>query len=235
MAAHAVGTAAGHLAHPLDGRVVVGDLAVHPLVDLVAGHPEDQGEEALVPPERLLGELGARYLVAQRQYDLLMDAVAVRVPAAVRNHNDDRGLQVEGTPALAVRIDARLHPIQVEQVEGVAQRLAHGGEAVALQVLQLVHERGMVLLPAGLHVGRRLLEGEQHVAIAEAVLRPLAVLEERLHGALGNVQIRLLHPIHIRLLAHGRRSVHQEEYDCHGGFDYPIDPLPLSLQLLRVT
>ena len=37
--------------------------------------------------------------------------------AAVRDDDDDRGLEVEGVAALPVHVDARLHPVNVQGVE----------------------------------------------------------------------------------------------------------------------
>lgn len=127
-------------------------------------------------------------------------------------------MEISGfSPSLSVGVDARLHAVEVEQVKAVLERLPHAGEAVALQVLELVHEGGVVLLPAGLDVAGGLLEREQHVAVAHAVLAALPELEERLDGPLGHVQVRLLHAVHVHLLAHGRGRVDEEQDDGHPG------------------
>ena len=59
--------------------------------------------------------------------------------------------------ALSVHLDgdvcqdvAAAEAVEVEEVEGGAQSVAQGGQARRLQVLQLAHEGGVVLLPAGL-------------------------------------------------------------------------------------
>lgn len=56
---------------------------------------------------------------------------------------------------LAIVVDARRQPVEVEQVEGRAEGRTHGGEPRRLQVLQLAHERGVVLSPSRLEHARR--------------------------------------------------------------------------------
>lgn len=51
---------------------------------------------------------------------------------------------------LAVRVDARDEAVKVEQVKRCAESVTERGQPGRLQVLQLTHEGGMVLLPAGL-------------------------------------------------------------------------------------
>ena len=79
-----------------------------------------------------------------------MDSIGGGVFSAVGDDDDDRGFEIERTPALAVGVDAGLHAVDVEDVEGVFERGPEGRQADALQVLQLVRERRQVLLPAGL-------------------------------------------------------------------------------------
>lgn len=92
--------------------------------------------------------------------NILMNAIAGGVLAAVGDDDDDRGLEVERAPALAVGVDARLHAVDIEDVEGILQRCPEGRQAHALQVLQLVHESRQVLLPAGLQQPHRQTRGD---------------------------------------------------------------------------
>lgn len=121
------------------------------------------------------------------------------------------------SPSLSVGVNARLHAIQVQQIKAVLQSLSHAGESVALQILQFVHERRVVLLPASLDIGGGLLEREQHVAISHAVCTALTELEERLNGSFGHVQVSLLDAVHVHLLAHRGGCVDEEEDDRHLG------------------
>ena len=51
---------------------------------------------------------------------------------------------------LSIVVDARDEAVEVHQVKRCAESVAQRGQTRRLQVLQLAHERGVVLLPARL-------------------------------------------------------------------------------------
>ena len=83
-----------------------------------------------------------------------MHSIRRSVLAAVGDDDDDRWLEIERAPALPVRVDTRLHAVDVEHIEGVLERGAEGRQADTLQILQLVRERRQILLPARLRSKR---------------------------------------------------------------------------------
>jgi hypothetical protein len=70
-------------------------------------------------PERLSCKLASRNGAMHWQNQLALDRPLRGQFSAVGDDDDDGRLKVEGVPALAVHVDARLHSVDIENVENL--------------------------------------------------------------------------------------------------------------------